>query len=153
MLLFAPAEDWNETNHTTAWTAWSYCAVYTLLLVKREVHQMRIGLRDYLVDYWNYLDLLQQGLSMAALVAMASRDVDTTLTTRPQWLPSWWSCGSKSCNEYVGMVQAMALLCGWLKALYFMRGFKSTAFVINMLTQIFQDMIIFLVVLVFIFIA
>ena len=35
----------SDVEHTLAWSMWGFCFVYSLLLLKREIHQVRSGIQ------------------------------------------------------------------------------------------------------------
>lgn len=80
----------------------------------------------YFADPYNYIDLISGALALWALVSLLSNG-----------------------DEYriEGALQALAGLLRWVKVIYFLRGFRSTAPLINMLQKIVLGMRSFAVVL------
>lgn len=135
----------DDGDHALGWAGWWFVFVYTLLLINRERFQLqRHGFKGYFRDEWNYLDLLQQALMLAALLLVHWRDGTDFDEDIPgemsSWLQEFLDCKT-NCRSHINATQGLALLCAWLKSLYYLRGFKSTASVVNMLRRIFKDMV------------
>ncbi len=158
VMRLSPDRNRDNDGHSLAWAGWWFVFVYTLLLINRERFQVSVqGFSAYLrEDSWNYLDLMQQVVMLTALLLVYWRDgdfSDSYAGFMPVTVQEAMACTSAGCNEHINAIQGVALLCGWLKSMYYLRGFESTASVVNMLNRIFVDMVPFLVVLSFIFIA
>ena len=59
----------------------------------------------------------------------------------------WLGYNSWDHGKHTQAFEGVAILLGWMKMLYFLRGFETTAFVVNMLSEIAVDMLPFLIVL------
>eukprot|EP01045_Picozoa_sp_COSAG04_P015874 COSAG04_NODE_1287_length_7366_cov_18.273153_3_plen_1522_part_00 len=138
-----------------------FTLVYTLLLLNREAHQLvRIhrSFRRYIADSWNKFDIVAEVLAVCALTLTG---VCKARSGSPEASSeSSGSVGAVSEAELcpiemdtVHEIQAVAGLMGWLKAVYFLRGFDTTAPIVRMLGEILKDMVPFLVVLAFILVA
>ena len=117
-----------------------YSALYTFILMKHEFHQLRLdGLRVYIQDVWNWLDFLAAVFTSVSLV----------------WTAVIWvgEVSDREMHRSLDIVQAHALLLGWIKVLYFLRGLDQTSFLVNMLLQIIRDMSSFLIVLLVVLVA
>ena len=145
--------------------------VYTLLLLYREYVQLRKaskhgywkGLKMHFKDPWNWFDIIAESQMLLALIftwadwsplvekmIVLTSDQSSGSSSTVGSVADCVICPSKELNR---TVQAIAGLLGWLKIIYFMRGFDSTAFVVNMLFQIITDMVPFVIVLSLILIA
>ena len=111
----------------------AYSAIYTCFMFKHECHQLRIDGRAYFGDVWNLLDITS---AVFTLISLAFT------------LVSWASKEQHAkTHRALDIIQAHALLLGWWKALYFLRGIDLTSFLVNMLLQIARDMAPFLIIL------
>lgn len=141
-------EDDGTWKSNGSWLAWyilgwilgTYAFLYNCLLFKHEVHQVCAnGPLSYVKDFWNVIDLLSSVLSFMSMVI--------TLV--------YWMTTETDYERLrtLDVIQAHALLIGWLKVLYFLRGLDTTSFIVNMLLKIGRDMISFLIVLFVVLVA
>ena len=140
---------------------------YTILLLRREFLQFNtVGFSEYISDHWNKFDVVAEALAFVALILTGigglSRHSGAWRDYSMEESGSNGSAGtaadSSECSscvsaEWVSAIQATAGLFGWLKVIYFMRGYDSTAFLVSMLGQIVRDMIPFVEVLVLVLIG
>eukprot|EP01045_Picozoa_sp_COSAG04_P007086 COSAG04_NODE_361_length_15860_cov_18.114904_10_plen_1886_part_00 len=138
-----------------AWVGLWLAAFYTLVLLKREFHQVRVSLKSgdgwqgYLSDKWNWFDIACELSMLYALFLTAQSEIQ-------QSLESGSSSGSWSSSIDIPRAQpyrAVAGLAGWMKLMYFLRGFDTTGWLVDMLFQIFKDMKSFIIILAIILIA
>jgi hypothetical protein len=131
-LVFASwAASASTAHNIAAWSMWGYSAVYSLLMVKREAHQIanEATLRAYF-DFWNGIDIGGAMLVLASLALMAA-------ATRTEAIDA----------NLVRCFNAVAGLLGGIKVLAFLRGLDLYSFLISMLYAIIIDMANFFVVL------
>ena len=110
--------------------SWLFCVVYSVALAKFELMQMREHV-DYFTDLYNYIDITGGILGLGALISLRS------------------DCHS----EGEKVMQAFAGLLRGFKVIYYMRGFESTAPLINMLQKVVMGMRSFVAVLLVVIIA
>eukprot|EP01043_Picozoa_sp_COSAG02_P087539 COSAG02_NODE_24800_length_677_cov_1.115917_1_plen_210_part_10 len=116
-----------------------YSFAYNTVMSYHELQQMYKDKLAYFKTFWNLLDLT------AALATFAS-----LVFTFANWITKE--------DEAVRLrsldaVQAHALLLGWIKVLYFLRGLDTTSFLVHMLKMIIVDMAPFLIVLAIVLVA
>lgn len=116
-----------------------YSFAYTTVMTYHELQQLCKDKWAYFASFWNLLDMT------AALATFAS-----LVFTFANWITKE--------DEAVRLrsldaVQAHALLLGWIKVLYFLRGLDTTSFLVNMLKMIIVDMAPFLIVLAVVLVA
>ena len=118
---------------------WFFSLAYNMVMTIREWQQLREEGREYFATFWNLLDLGSLSVTFASIVVSFIfwlRDESDNLALRS-----------------LDVLQAHALLLGWIKVLYFLRGLDMTSFLVNMLKMIVVDMAPFLIVLVVVLLA
>ena len=126
---------------------------YTVLLGKREIHQIYWGgVKGYITDHWNIIDLLSVCVTLYVLFLIRIKSAGAQLPD-VLWSKLCDHDGDHDCRSHVRTWQAIALLTSWVKVLYFMRGYEFSGFVVHMLSTIVWDMRQFSLVLLFIMIA
>jgi len=86
----------------------------------------------YLLQVWNYLDLIPPLFIVTILVFTLFSDIFADF-------------------PFLYTIHAIANILMWFKLLYFLRIFKSTGYLVRMIIQVVVDMRIFIVVLCIIF--
>ena len=121
-----------QWKRVAIWTGWGLAILYNMLLLKHEYTQMREdGIKSYLSDFFNVIDIAGALLSAVSLLMMTYLG---GAETDPNQL-------------MLDVIQALAMLFCWFKVLYFLRGLDQTAFLVKCLVQIGIDIRYFLVVL------
>ena len=101
---------------------------YFLLI---EVKQIFCNKLEYLKSPWNYIDVCTPCLLIAVLVIHLKKK-DTTL-------------------PFNATLRSITTLLMWIKLIYFLRLFHKTSYFIRILKDVFYDMRVFLLVLLFIY--
>mmetsp|Transcript_10201 Transcript_10201/g.7186 ORF Transcript_10201/g.7186 Transcript_10201/m.7186 type:complete len:122 (-) Transcript_10201:762-1127(-) len=96
-------------------------SMYFLLIELNQVWSVGIG---YLMSPWNYIDLTPPILNLIVIF-----------------------CAGMNAFSNIYALQAVTALCMWLKLLYFLRMFKLTGYLVNMILQVIQDMGAFFILL------
>jgi hypothetical protein len=99
--------------------------ILSLFFIMNETKQLISGGFDYLLQVWNYLDLIPP-LLITAIVILNFLEMDNFPEIRT--------------------MHAVAALLNWFKLLYFLRIFSSTGYLVRMIINVIVDMRIFLVV-------
>jgi hypothetical protein len=156
----------SDVQHAAAWSMWGSCFVYSLLLLKREFHQVRAAMPSMLVRitmlHIGCLTTLS-GHQIADEVASNStvksamrahfefwNIVDllvALLTATSLIMMAAATSGDAVDIDLLRCFQATAGLLGGIKLLSFLRGLDFSAFLISMLEAIVADMANFFAVL------
>eukprot|EP01048_Picozoa_sp_COSAG05_P003380 COSAG05_NODE_155_length_15704_cov_84.777315_1_plen_824_part_00 len=165
-------ETWLESDsgvqHSMAWSSWGFCVAYSLLLLKRECHQvstaivvlgLSISLRCVLIDLDRVCDVqIAIELNASDTVAAAIRshfdfwniiDVLVALLSMASLVLMAVAADNDAAVDIdlLRCFQATAGLLGGIKLLSFLRGLDFSAFLISMLEAIVADMVEFFAVL------
>ncbi len=116
-----------------------YSFTYNLVMTVHEIQQLIKDKLAYFKSVWNLLDLT------AALITFASIGLSFVNWAR--------HTADDDSLRTLDVIQAHALLFGWIKVLYYLRGLDTTSFLVNMLKMIIVDMAPFLIVLVVVLLA
>lgn len=131
-------EDQKDIQETEFWVLYGQIplivfATYFLLI---EIKQMKWGeLGEYFSNVWTWIDLAPPLLVFAIIFQMQTDQA-------PQQTSTFEVILFGTCSFMI-----------WLKVLYFMRIFKQFSYLIRMIIKVIEDMIPFLVVLLFAMVA
>ena len=118
---------------------WLFSLAYNIVMTVHEWQQFMEEKRKYFASFWNWLDLISASVTFASMFVSLIfwiRDENDNVLLRS-----------------LDVLQAHALLLGWIKVLYFLRGLDMTSFLVNMLKMIVVDMAPFMIVLVVVLMA
>jgi len=96
---------------------------------------------SYFTSVWDYVDFLPPFL----IVAIVSVHISVYYETKENNPPN--------INDFIVTVHAIASFLMWIKMLYFMRIFESTAYLVRMLQMVIWDIKIFLLILALVYFA
>ena len=141
--------DGNRVNYTLnkaylAWyiifiIMWFFSLAYNMVMTIHEWQQFMEEKRQYFDSFWNWLDLISASATFASMFASLIFWIKHENDNLPL--------------RSLDVLQAHALLLGWIKVLYFLRGLDMTSFLVNMLKMIVVDMAPFMIVLVIVLMA
>jgi Ion transport protein len=106
-------------------------------MVNEVVQLSRAGFKDYYSSVWNFLDVILPVL-IVVVISYHLAELRDAEYMRP---------------AFIETVHSVSSLLSWIKFLYFLRIFKHTAYLINMINTVIYDMRIFLLILTIIYLG
>ena len=110
---------------------------FSIYFLFNESRQIILSGLDYFKSIWNYSDILPPLL----IIVIVSLKIN--LFYNAEFVPT----------TFVVTIHSLASLLMWAKLLYFLRIFKSTGYLVRMLTDVVWDMKIFLFILAIVYLA
>eukprot|EP00953_Heterococcus_sp_UTEX-ZZ885_P001374 1258-Heterococcus_DN1.PRE.1 len=107
------------------------CAIVLYLVSQEIVEAVAVKVSEWLLDFWNVLDVTAYTLTLIAVLKQAT----ATDTTHPEL------------NTTANIINATAAVLLWFKLLHFMRPYQSTGPLVMMIFEIIADIRTFLLIL------